>query len=139
MKFSAIFAPLAVLAATASATNVVNLVAPTSLSTVTAGVPFTISLQATIQPNVNHQPLNYYIGQQALPSSSSSGDVGPELADISSPVFAATSTGLFLNTSVVLNTLGQVEISVVEFFVGGPTLNSHIPGTNLMQVVVNVV
>lgn len=72
-----------------------------------------------VQPNVNHEPLNFYIGQQAFPPSTTNGEVGPQFPDISSPVFTATNAGLFLNTSVVLNTLGQIEISVVEFFVGG--------------------
>lgn len=72
-----------------------------------------------VQPDVFHEPLNFYIGQQAFPSNSTDSDVGPQLADISTPVFTATGEGLFLNTSVVLDTVGDTLINVVEFFVQG--------------------
>ncbi|KIJ35120.1 hypothetical protein M422DRAFT_70007 [Sphaerobolus stellatus SS14] len=138
MKSPINLASLAVFAATVSAQSPVSLVAPALFAPVTAGVPFIISLKATILPNSFHEPLNFYIGQQPFPSNSTNGDVGPQLAVISTPTFAATSAGLFLNTSVVLNTLGETEISVVEFFVGGPSLNARVPGATLFQTVVTV-
>lgn len=47
MQFSAILASLTTLVTVVSAQNVVSLVAPPLFTTVTAGVPFIITLQAT--------------------------------------------------------------------------------------------